>query len=340
MKVSYQNVQRLRGKEKKILEKFPEIQQCIVRIERNQEVEEMAKEVKIYRRSERIATTTVPKMENRQITKPNQTPMKKAQTFQQNVSKSMTKALKPIIKTGGMRSRSKSVSFDPAIVSPINLARRNLFGVSNGSQHDVDDQNGSQRGLKNGSKVQLVQQSGQNSQDVPMDLTTNGPSDVQPKTTADLVVDMASPSVPVQVQQSVASYVDVETETNDTLVETTSEYETRIKNLVDSNRAKIDRIKQLIAEKSLLLKDIDTLHNMNLSMATTIDAFRADDNNDENMPRNETKIAQLEKEVDVLRLRIDRVNRDHLDLIAKNKRMKICLHTYSKKVLAEHNYNM
>lgn len=329
--------QRLLEKEKKILDKFPEIKKSIVRIERNQQIDEMATKVMNCRQSVRIACA-VPKTEKRKITKTIRTPMKSSQKIQQNVSKSVTKPMKPIIKTAGMRSRSKSVSFDPAIVSPIKLARRNLFNVSNGSQHVVSDQNGSQ----NGSEIQSAEQGGQISQDVAMDLTTNTPSDVQTKNTTNLVGGMIdhSPSVQSQFQQHVASFVDVGTEQSESLVQTTSDYEARIKSLIESNHAKIDRIKELIAEKSSLLQNIDTLHNINFSMAATIDAFRADGNNDENMPRNETKIAQLEKEIDALLLRIDRVNRDYFDMIAENERMKTILNTYSKKVLAEHNYNM
>lgn len=130
---------------------------------------------------------------------------------------------------------------------------------------------------------------------------------------------------------NVTNYVEVETES----IEQASEYETRIKGLVESNQSKINRIKQLVAEKSGLLKDIDTLNNINRSMAEAIDAFRADD---DNATQFQNRIVQLESEINSLRHRIDEANRDRFDLIAENERMKNILATYSEKMLKEHNY--
>lgn len=109
--------------------------------------------------------------------------------------------------------------------------------------------------------------------------------------------------------------------------DSTAAFEARIKVLVESNHTKINRIKELLAEKAVLLKDMNTLNNMNMSMAATIDAMREDDNT-------------LEKEVGILRQRLNVVNRNNFDLEEENKRMKSIVSTYSAKVLAEHNYSM
>lgn len=50
-----------------------------------------------------------------------------------------------------------------------------------------------------------------------------------------------------------------------------SNFQARIDGLVDSNRAKINRIIALTAEKSAFLVEIDALHNINKSLAETVD---------------------------------------------------------------------
>lgn len=98
---------------------------------------------------------------------------KLAMSIKKNVGNSASKTQKSIIKVSGMRGRSKSVSFDPAIVSPIKPVRRNLFGATNGVLHD----NGNE-------KLKLVQMDDQNLQDVAIDLTLNRNS--KPKTACDI----------------------------------------------------------------------------------------------------------------------------------------------------------
>lgn len=56
-----------------------------------------------------------------------------------------------------------------------------------------------------------------------------------------------------------------------------SNFQARIDGLVDSNRAKINRIIALTAEKSAFLVEIDALHNINKSLAETVDMYNADD---------------------------------------------------------------
>lgn len=104
--------------------------------------------------------------------------------------------------------------------------------------------------------------------------------------------------------------------------------------MVNSNRLKINRIKELVAEKSGLLKEIDTLNHINRSMAATIDAFRAD----AFKTTSKENVAKLESEIKSLRHRIVEANSAKLDLKAENERMKEWMSTYSKKVLKEHNY--
>lgn len=285
------------------------------------------------------------------IPKANKTPKKNnaiGKTIRKNASKSVGKPLKSAIKVGGMRSRSKSVSFDPAIVTPVKSARRRLFGADQVAQTEKNDSTTGQADVASQHNAIITDEVDVHVHAQQIESIETDYIDVRNQDN-----ELIASYVDVQAQQNdsfetdlvdvrnqhnglVTSYVDVETEQNDGMFQA---YETRLKNLVASNHTKVNRIKDLIAEKSNLLKEINTLHNMNRAMAETIDVFRADDN-DENAAHYEERIGKLEDEIDSLRQRIDRANRDKFDLIAENEQMKICISTYSKNVLAEHNYNM
>lgn len=108
-------------------------------------------------------------------------------------------------------------------------------------------------------------------------------------------------------------------------------YENRIESLVNANKAKIMRIKQLVEERDGFLHEIETTHRINHSLAETVDMYR--ENQD---PSNEEIMGEIER----LRNRIVNLNRQIFELKEENKRFKSCLDSHSKKVLGEHNYNM
>lgn len=189
------------------------------------------------------------------------------------------------------RSRSKAILSDTSIVAPIKSVRRQLFAAN----RDLDDNDSSE----------VVQQTADNQRN-----EVKSHAEVESNVGSGLSNDL-----------TFAQYVDVQTEDH------TAAFEARINTLVESNHTKINRIKELVAEKAVMLKDIDTLHNMKRSMAATIDAFREDENT-------------LDNEVGTLRQRIDAINRENFELKKQNERMKFILSTYSAKVLAEHNYSM
>lgn len=123
-----------------------------------------------------------------------------------------------------------------------------------------------------------------------------------------------------------------------------SALQNRIGNLVQSNQNKINRIKLLLTEREAMKSEIDTLNRLNLSMADTIDAYRADEI--ENRPptieimQMDSQIDELKNEVQSLRDRVGNLNRANFQLEEENKRFKSILRTHSTQVLGEHNYQM
>lgn len=125
-------------------------------------------------------------------------------------------------------------------------------------------------------------------------------------------------------------------------------YENRIDGLVKANQAKINRVRELqvaVVERDNLLSQVESLHRLNLALTQTVDAYNAQNGNLRSNESNvgiqfKQKIGQLEAENDVLRSRVSRLNQQVLNLQTENKRLNDSLGTHSKKVLAEHNYNL
>lgn len=115
-------------------------------------------------------------------------------------------------------------------------------------------------------------------------------------------------------------------------------YQNRIDDLIKSNEAKINRIKQLATERDNLLGQINGMHRINRSLTETVDLFRAVENGDSNVTQQ--RIEQLETEIANLRNRVQRLNGENFGLTQDNQRMKTILATHSKKILGEHNYNL
>lgn len=118
-------------------------------------------------------------------------------------------------------------------------------------------------------------------------------------------------------------------------------YENRIASLVVSNKSKINRIRELIAERIFLLSQVETLHRLNESLAQTVDMYRNDESTQNGTdPHLQDQINRLQEENTVLRGRVDRLNRQQFELQKENKKLKTSASTYAKRVLGEHNYNM
>lgn len=163
--------------------------------------------------------------------------------------------------------------------------------------------------------------------DVPIDLSVQSPVARQ-STVMPNAADNTLPSVPSpQSSGELASDVQLA-------------YENRIDNLVQSNTGKINRIKELMAENHALSEQVNTLHRLNKSLAGTVDAFLAEPNTSANASETAARVVNLENEIENLRGRVNRLNRENFELRSTNDRLKSSLATHSQQVLDEHNYNM
>lgn len=117
-------------------------------------------------------------------------------------------------------------------------------------------------------------------------------------------------------------------------------YENRIENLVQSNFGKINRIKELIAENRTWREQVDTLNRINQSLAATVDAFVAESNPSDSVSEAAAQNAKFKNEIEYLRGRVNRLNRENFDLRSTNESLKSSLDTHSKQILGEHNYNL
>lgn len=266
-----------------------------------------------------------------------------------------------------LRNRSKSVSFDINHGSPIK--GRNTTSVC----RTLFSQNSTPVDAPSVSSVAVVGgSSGICANDIPMDLTTGKNTvavadptidfSVQPLSTGSdipvaLLTSVSKPPVPVSTDVSpartvdeVAEYAEISTGENVGYSSSSTSqilaYEHRIDGLIDANRAKVRRIKELLAERSGLLAEIENLHRINRSLAETVDMYREQDENDPVLNGNDTttklqqQIDQLQGEISSLRMRVDRSNRQIFGLKEDNEKLKTALSTHTKKVLSEHNYNL
>ena len=220
-----------------------------------------------------------------------------------------------------LRGRSKSVTFDVGFASPTiqqtsSPVCRNLFG-------------------RNAASSVSSAQSSTNGNDLPIDLTTTGAV----KAASELTNNAEMPTN--ESVDALASGVSSEISSGDKLA-----FENRIESLIQSNRSKIGRIKELLSERQTLLSQIEDLHRINHSLTQTVDLFRAEDENGDPLKASDEAIKwqeetkQLKVKVGLLRDRLDRSNRQNFVLKEENEKMKATLSSYSKKVLTEHNYNL
>lgn len=115
-------------------------------------------------------------------------------------------------------------------------------------------------------------------------------------------------------------------------------YENRIDNLVQSNFAKINRIKALMAENRSWREQFDALNRINQSLVATVDALNAQ--TDPSVSEVAIEKAKYEHEIESLRDRIHRLNRENFNLRSTIERLKSSLATHSTQISGEHNYNL
>lgn len=100
-------------------------------------------------------------------------------------------------------------------------------------------------------------------------------------------------------------------------------YENRIESLVESNRSKMVRIEELLAERDLLLGQIEDVHKINRSLAAAIDMYNdasaQPENGDPQQAQMQAQISKLQSEVDLLRARVKRLNHENFQLRTTNK---------------------
>lgn len=231
-----------------------------------------------------------------------------------------TKSILKSSKIGTLRGRSKSVLFDVSAGSPV---PRTLFRQNSTSSHTSDVFDGPSR-----TGQQL------SPRNVPIGLST---SSTQP--TSDALSEVVSNVAANQTTDDTDASVSVALSSAEV-----RSYEDRIESLISSNKSKISRIKELLADRINLNTQIEDLHRINHSLTVTVDMFRADAENEDPMDGTTNKlheqINQLEAEIDVFRGRVERLNRQIFILKDENTKLKSVMSTHSKQVLSEHNYNL
>lgn len=344
-----------------------EMKNCVVRLDRIQNIEQY-RDGPLLRRSIRIQKLKIPKLPKLNLMALTQTPRRKiSKQRRTTIEKSRISTPKSILKRpNSLRNRSKSVTFHSCIVSPddndenvsdqinaptTNSVRRNLFATAQISQSDASTSMtvssvSTQVNIASSSLEAAVPScSSHNDQ---TDGAANGEVANYEQTTTDENLTGETASLDQINGAATGENTNHELATaGESLFDQTAPlepnqvepYERRIKSLVEVNRAKISRIKELVAEKSSLLKQIDTMHNINLSLTATVDLFRADEAANELNGQN-AQILKLEEEINSLRKQVDQLKRENLAQRNENQRLLGIIGSYSNIVLAEHNYNM
>lgn len=228
----------------------------------------------------------------------------------------------------GRRGRSKLVAFDSNILSPVRRVTpvpRNLFGNSgNAANFNQRLQAVGHRGRsksvdsrkvtpKNANVLRSNPTFSTGKRDASVQCVIGVQSTSGGNQTRSF--DKRDASVQCVLEQQSTSAVDAKT------------FEIRIEALIQSNQNKIGHIKNLRAERDLLLHDkeallaeIETVHRINKAMGETIDEYR---NNDDEAVNG--------IEIGTLKERIRKLN-------AENFQLRSCLKTHSNNISEEHNY--
>lgn len=318
-------MKRAQQKEAKILKRFPQIKACSVRIVRSPRIDKMGETPLNYRRSTRIIINS----QNRAIQTPQKVNKKGKLTSKSAVKQRSTLKSILIDKKCARRGRSKSVSFylqesdegdenDFIARQNPNVCRTLFADFSVGTTSTPPPAHvASAVDLTSHSTVSALNLAPDVAQDVAIDLTKSA----------------AATSQTVQ-QASAAS--------NDHI----RGLENRIECLVESNQSKINRIKLILAERSSLLSEVETLNRLNRSMTEALDMYRNEDienrppTDDDRILQMDSQIGELKTEVQSLKDRIGRLNQSNFQLDQENKRLKSVLRTHSSRVSSEHNYQM
>lgn len=255
----------------KYLRKFPQVTSCEVMLRRSPRIEEMAKAFVLpIRKSARIlikneAETNKEPMPFKAIVN---TPRRKRQTENYHAGKSTNKPAiaSPIlpksilIGKSRMRQRSKSVAFDPKILTPSPIktnvphAKRNLLG--NGSIGS-----GEVRAVAGNSHLAKARRASLHET-----MTTRSPSNHQAPACDENVPDATNYE---DVTTSADGPADSGLSSGEVLA-----YENRISNLITSNQNKIHRIKELMADHKAISDQNDSLHRMNRVLCAAADRYR------------------------------------------------------------------
>lgn len=340
-------------KDERILRKFPQIKELVIKLRRDPDIEALVKNVgPPKRQSVRLMELALQPNKNVVVTG-NQTTNKKhppvkgksavnmptndrtpSTRYSSNVAIFRSgPATKSILKVAGKRcgNRSKSVSFDLNNGSP---KRSNVVAV----RRTLFNQNTAPVGTPFSSGA-VAGSNGDN--EIPIDLTTGK------------MPPLMSSNITTPVSDEVAGYAEIENERSDLDAPTGSlssgeilAYENRINSLVESNRSKVRRIKELLAERFTLMGEIENVHRINRLLTETVDVYRQQDENDQPLNGNDVtsklqqQVDRLQDDIASLRDRIKALNQEKFDLNEENKKLKTVVGTYSKEALAEHNYNL
>lgn len=292
----------------KYLRAFPQIKQCVVRLELDPNIQE-----KVVRRSVRLinlnSSTSAPIADSSIVV----TPVRRSVRRLSMVNGSPNVPMTPVRRFSARRLSLGNRS--PNKPKSILASASRLRGRSKSVTFDVrraDDV------LTN--EVTLQSPMSQ----APLDLTTKIMQ--QPETAA------SQPRGEILIQVSTSSIATAPTESASSSGDKLA-YENRIASLVESNKAKIIRIKDLLGERAQLSEQVENLHRINFSLAETVDLYRADENNVPSANDARMEIEQLNDENGALRGRVERLTKE-------NDALKSYFKTHSKQVLSEHNYNL
>lgn len=310
------------NKNAKYLRQYPQIKQFVIRLRREPHIEELVKSI------------DPPKRKSTRIFQQQQ---------QQQLLKTASKSRTPTKSCGPSTSSVPSVRSRSASIGSLNEISHSADAPTSimKSAHRFRSKSVSFDLVEDG-QTSITDESGCSTQsmsvnDEPIDLTksSNAASTL-------IFSDSAT-----QNDENL-NYVEISTNqsTNSPASDQILGYQNRIDGLVHANQVKINRLKELIAERNALLAQVEGLHRINRSLTETVDLYRAHDENNQPEIGNDMtakfkqQIDRAQDEIGVLHARLDRLNHQNYGLNEENKKLKTILGTYSKKVLAEHNYNL
>lgn len=246
----------------KLQRQNPQIKPCVVSIKREPYIEAMLSASNLpTRRSQRLAKKQMAEKSKPETKK---VPVQQSKLVNPPSSNGLAVAPKSIlvdVRNSRLRTRSKSVSFDPQVSSPrasavVHVKIGTMRERSKSVSYDAHD-------------LLLNTASGH---------TT---SDFAPVRRASVdAVEAKKSSFDVNEIKTTSKVGVQRVNTADVTSVRILDYQNRIESLVASNQAKISRIQQLRAERENLLQQVNDLHRLNLILAKGLDDVRADASNE------------------------------------------------------------